>query len=42
MWDTIEHVALIAIVINTCLQAWDILYMKTIIHKEYEKDKDEK
>ena len=34
-WDTLEHIALIAIIMNTCWQTLDIIIYKTIIHKEY-------
>ena len=34
-WETFEHIALIAIVINTTLQTLDILVYKTLIHREY-------
>jgi len=37
-WDTFEHIALVAIVANTCIQFLDIIVYKTIIHKEYKKN----
>jgi len=38
-WQIIEHIALIAIIVNTCWQTLDIIIYKTVIHKEY-KSKD--
>jgi hypothetical protein len=35
MWETLEHIALVAIIINTCVQVLDIIVYKTIIHKEW-------
>jgi hypothetical protein len=41
-WEIFEHIALVAIVLNTCLQFLDIIVYKTIILKEYRgKDKEE-
>jgi hypothetical protein len=38
-WDLIEHIALIAIIVNTLWQTLDIIVYKTIIHKEWKNDK---
>jgi hypothetical protein len=35
MWETIEHIALIAIIVNTIWQTLDIIVYKTFIHKEW-------
>jgi hypothetical protein len=36
-WEAFEHIALVAIVVNTCIQLLDIIVYKTIIHKEYKR-----
>lgn len=37
-WDNVEHIALIAIIVNTMVQILDIIVYKTIIHKEYKNE----